>query len=560
MAHEHISRKEFRKLVMLYWRSGDASVKKSLLFLFLSMGLVVLSVGTNVYLNQLGGAFMSAIQQYQPEKITHFAIILVAVFVTFSLLGAYQGYVFSLMQIRWRNWLTQHCVAHWLGQRNFYQLETFGSDIDNPDQRIAQDVATLVNIFSALILAVLNSVLTLVSFAVILWNLSTPFKIPLGGHHLTIYGDMLWIALIYSVFSTYATFVVGRPIINLSFWQQRYEAFFRYNLVRIRENCEAIAMYHGEDREHAGLKQKFSDVITNFIALAKKQRRLDIVTGVINYSNNLMPTLVALPGYFAKRYDMGGISRISQAFGVVSNALGVFITNYVQIAQIIATSQRLQSLLALEGAAKKVEGGPALAIKYQRGALSAEGLELYRPNGDLLHPVLNFAIRAGEHTLITGASGVGKSTLLRTIAGIWPFAKGTLVLPEGELLFVPQKPYLPEGSLRDVLIFPKLENYDEEKIKATLVDVHLAHLVPQLGENINWSQKLSLGEQQRLSFARALLQQPSWLLLDEATSAMDEGLEIALYQLLFERLPNTTVISVAHRSTLREMHAYVLSL
>lgn len=557
---EHLAFKNFKKLVLLYWRSGDATVKKSLLFLVLSMLMIVLLVSTNVYLNKWSGDFMSAIQHYELQNIIHLSIILIILYVAFSLISAYQGYIFALMQIRWRNWLTHHCISHWLTQQNFYQLETFPSKIDNPDQRISEDVSNLINIFSNLILGVLNSILTFISFAIILWSLSSPLHISMFGHPFIIYGDMLWAAIIYSIITTFLTFVVGHPIINLSFWQQRFEAYFRYNLVRIRENCEAIAMYHGEKKEHETLREKFNRVVGNFISLARRQRRLDILTGLIGYINTFIPTLIALPGYFAKRYDMGGISRIGQAFIVVSNALSFFITNYVQIAQIIATSQRLHALLKLNGMPNGIKAPHDLKIEYQNKKLSAEKLKLYKPDGTLMIGPLDFSIPAGKHTLIMGPSGTGKSTLLRTIADIWPFASGTLIKPNEELLFIPQKPYLPEGSLRDILVFPSVTDYDEEKIKKILIEVQLAHLLPMLHETLNWSQKLSLGEQQRLSFARALLHEPKWLLLDEATSAVDEDLETHLYKLLLKNLPHTTLISVGHRSTLKAFHPKILNL
>ena len=521
----------------------------------------MLAVGTNVFLNGLSGNLMSAIQHYELGRVIHFSLILLVLFISFSILSAYQGYIFALMQIRWRNWLTQHCVSHWLAQQHFYQLETFPSAIDNPDQRIAEDVASLVNVFSSLLLGVLNSILTVVSFAFILWSLSSPIALSIGTHHFLLYGDMLWAALIYSLLSTLLTFVIGRPIINLSFWQQRFEAFFRYNLVRIRENCEAIAMYQGEAKEHEHLKTKFARIIGNFIALARKQRRLEIITNLIGYFNNFLPTLVALPGYFARKYDMGGISRITQAFSVVSTALGFFITQYVSIAQIIATSKRISTLLELKGASNlNITAPQDLHISYQAQRLSAQSLILYKPDGSTMLGPLSFEIKELEHTLIMGTSGSGKSTLLRTIAGIWPFASGQLVKPETELLFIPQKPYLPEGSLIDVLTFPHLDHYDLEVLKAALIQVELNYLIASLNESSNWSQKLSLGEQQRLSFARALIHAPKWLLLDEATSAVDEALEHKLYQLLLAQLPKTTLISVGHRSTLKELHVKIINI
>ena len=557
-----ITSRQFFQLVFLYWRSKDRSVKTSAFYFALSILLVVFVVCANVYLNKLSGNLMDGIQNYNLPVILKTVIIMIILFLIYSVFAAYQDYFYALMRIRWRNWLTSHLVQKWLVSKAYYQIETFGSTIDNADQRISEDIAGLVNIFSDLTLGLFNAVLSFGSFAVILWSLSVPLTIPLGhGHHITIYGDMLWFAILYSVITTLITFKIGRPLINLSFMQQRFEAFFRFNLMRIRENSEQIALYHAEPFEKQSLQTRFNDVINNFIAVARRIRLLALFTTLITSVAQFIPTLLALPGYFARKYGMGGIAQIGQAFAVVSKSLDFFIVNYIQVASIVATAERLQLLIKESDRAThpKPLAYAHLKMLSAKHEISFKKVTLYKPNGEVLLKDLNFEFKQGEHTLIMGRSGIGKSTILRTIAGMWPFATGTLKKPDIKIWFVPQKPYLPQGSIRDLMTFPDPSLYDENKIREALEAVGLGHLFQDYSV-INWNNTLSLGEQQRLAFARIFLHEPDWLLLDEATSSLDEASEAKLYTLLTKKLPKMTLISVGHRSTLKELHQKVLRL
>ncbi len=555
---QKLSFKQFFALIMLYWTSRDKSVKFSFLYLIISIALVLFVVGANVFLNDWNGKFFNAIQNYDLHSILHLTLVAAILFTAFTIFSAFQDYFFGLMQIRWRNWLTAHFVSRWMNSKAYYQIETFGSPIDNADQRISEDVNQIISIFSALILGILNAVLSMFFFAMILWRLSTPIRIPLlHGHSFILQGDMLWFALIYSVVNTALTFIIGRPLIRLSFLQQRFEAFFRYNLMRIRENAEQIALYKAEPYERSALQTKFNDVVSNFILILKRQRLLALFTNLVGLTANFIPTLLALPGYFARKYQMGGITQITQAFAVVNDALSFFITHYMQLAVVSATAGRLQQLLAESEQAELPKDFPYshLITEYHRAAtLILKDLSLFKPDGTLLFSNMNETFTPGQHTLIIGPSGAGKSTLLRTIAGIWPFASGTLTKPEASLWFIPQKPYLPQGSLRDAMVFPDPTVYNESHIIEALTAVGLSHLIPTLSSVENWSQKLSLGEQQRLAFARLLIHKPNWILLDEATSSLDEESETTLYHLIQTRLPQSTLISVGHRSTLTALH------
>ncbi len=558
MKHKPSKLAQFFHLILLYWRSKDKSVKASIFYFLLSVALVVFVVVTNVLLNTLSGRLFNSIQDYYLRGILHAILSMLVLFVLFAIFSAYQGYFFALMRIRWRNWLTHYFISRWLNSRAYYQIETFGSAVDNADQRISDDIAQIINISSDLLLGLLNAVLSMVSFAVILWSLSTPLLIPLGhNHHFTLHGDMLWFALLYSIVTTVITFKIGRPLINLSFMQQRFEAFFRFNLMRIREHSEQIALYQAETFEKEHLQTRFNDVIVNFISIARRERLLALFTGLIGYLANFVPTLLALPGYFARKYQMGGISQITQAFSVVSNALNFFISNYTSIASIAATSARLQLLMdQSEPDGQHFEDKPyaKLQLEYIKAPeIMLKHLTAYKPDGSLLFSDLNETFKQGEHTLIMGPSGVGKSTLLRIICGIWPFAEGCLQKPQSTIWFIPQKPYLPEGSIIELMSFPDPGLCVPAKIEAALGAVGLAALLHNPAP-VNWSHALSLGEQQRLAFARVLLHRPDWLLVDEATSHLDEANEALVYRLIHQELPHTTIISVGHRSTLKALH------
>ncbi len=554
----------FFHLIFLYWRSKDKTVKTSLVYFFLSIALVIAVVFLNVYFNKLNGMLMDAIQNYDLHTLLHVILICIILFAIFTIFSAYQNYFYALMQIRWRNWLTNYFVTRWLSSRAYYQIETFGSEVDNADQRISDDINELINVFAGLTLGVVQAILSLTTFSVILWSLSTPLDIPLShGRIFTIHGDMLWFAVIYSLTTTFITFKIGRPLINLSFMQQRFEAFFRFNLMRIRENSEQIALYQAEPFEKQHLQLRFNNIIDNFIAIAKRERLLGLFTNLISIIASFVPTLLALPGYFARKYAMGGIWQIIQAFSVVSTSLNFFISNYTQLAGLTATFKRLQLLLDQSDhttQANKPSFSAKLQLEYTSCSdLILKNLNLFKPDGIPLLQQLNYTFRQGEHTLVMGRSGIGKSTLLRTIAGIWPFAIGTIYKPNAKIWFIPQKPYLPQGTIYDLMTFPDPTLFDEAAIKETLSLVNMGHLLNNPAP-VNWSHALSLGEQQRLAFARVILHKPDWLLLDEATSHLDEPSETALYKLLQQQLPKLTIISVGHRSSLKSLHHQVLTL
>lgn len=564
-----ISFKSFCNLLMPYWKSQEKW--KALLLLSVSIILVFTLVGTNVYLSNWNKDFFDAIQNYKKDIIIKSLIILIIIFSSLAFFSSYQRYIFSIMQIRWRKWMTRFFLVKWFSGNSFYQMETFSNSlIDNPDQRISADIDTFVNLSSSLFLNLLKSLLTFFSFAFILWNLSAPITVPLWSKYsIAIHGYLFWCSVLFTLITTWITVKIGKPLIKLSFFQEKYEANFRYNLIKNRENSEQISMYNAEKFELNGHESRFEHVYENFIKIAKRNKLINIFSILTNNISSLFPLIIALPGYFAKKYQYGGIVQISMAFGQVYSSLSFFMSFYTEIAKLITVSFRLNEFVKATSKAqinKKVEQfltENKISIKVTKDRnLALNGINLFKPDLSILLQNFSLKIIPGEKILIMGESGIGKSTLLRTIAGIWPFASGEINIPDNaNFLFLPQKPYLPTGSLAKILQFPKIDQeIPSDILKNSLHKCGLSNLEQSLENIENWSAKLSLGEQQRISFARVLLHKPNWLILDEATSALDESYERQMYQLIQDEIKDISIISVGHRSSLEKLHTRIVRL
>jgi vitamin B12/bleomycin/antimicrobial peptide transport system ATP-binding/permease protein len=538
-----------------YWVSEERWSARGLLAVIvtINLGLVYL----NVLFNYWNIRFYDALQQHNFPRFLHelgYFCVLAAAFIVGAV---YQTYLSQMLQIRWRRWLTDRYLHEWLGGHAYYHLQLAGSRTDNPDQRIANDLALFVDSTLSLTLGLLSSVVTLGSFAAILWRLSGTLAVPFGASHVAIPGYMLWAALLYAVLGTWLTHRIGRPLIRLNFQQQQFEANFRFSLVRLRENTEGVALYGGEREEKRSLGERFANVVTNWWGIMRRQKRLTWFTASYNQAAVVFPVLAAAPRYFAGAIELGVLMATIQAFGQVQSALSWFVTAYTQLAEWKATTDRLTGFRTAMGEAKA--RAAAAGIEWKRSdqtVLTLRELELALPSGATLLAGIDAEVKPGETWLVTGPTGIGKSTLLRAIAGIWPFGAGTVETPsEGSSLFLPQKPYLPIGTLRSVLSYPQSpEAFSDEAMREVLRSCALPDLAERLDESRHWAQELSLGEQQRIAFARALLQRPEWLFLDEATSALDEPSESRLYRLLRQRLPGTTLVSVGHRLTLAAFH------
>jgi putative ATP-binding cassette transporter len=467
--------------------------------------------------------------------------------------SVYAFYLNQMLEIRWRRWITNRFVEEWLERRAYYQISLTahaGSALDNPDQRIADDLRSFVSDNLSLGINFIANVVNLVSFIFVLWYIAPPLKF----HGFVVPGWLVWTALIYSVIGTYFTNLIGRKLIPLSFQQQQVDADFRFNLMRVRENTEQIALYQGEAEEVDGLHHRFGAIYRNWWLIMLRTKALNFFTIGFAQVALIFPTIVAAPGYFAGIFTLGVLMQIGSVFGNVQGAFSWFIGAYTQLVTWRATVQRLDGF---ERAVRLAHGRMDNNVSTAPGAraLEIDGLALDLPDGRRLIEQDHLSIRPGEPIAITGPSGAGKSTLFRAIAGIWPFARGRISRPEGKLMFLPQKPYFPLGSLKRAVAYPAQEHeIDDQRVRQALSDVGLDALAGQLEATDNWTLRLSGGEQQRLALARVLLAEPDWLFLDEALSALDEPAVKSLFSLLRQRLPKTQIVSIAHHEAMVALH------
>ena len=474
--------------------------------------------------------------------------------VIFIVLAVYKQYLQQMLMIEWRAWLTENYMSDWLSGQAYYRLQLLDRGTDNPDQRIADDLNIFVDLTLTLALGLLSAVVTLVSFIGILWTISGPLEV--AG--VNIPGYMVWVALIYAIGGTLVTHLIGRPLIGMNFSRQRVEADFRFSLVRLRENSEGVALYHGEQGEHANFSRRFAAVIANWWAIMQKQKQLSWFTSFYGQLAIIFPFVVSAPRYFSGGAPLGSIFQTASAFGQVQSALSWFISAYPSFASWKATVDRLTGFRqALAHARSEADALDGERSEGADAGLSMEHLALSLPQGTPLLKDTSLRLAPGENVLITGPSGSGKSTLFRALAGIWPYWKGTITLPRGaRLLFLPQKPYLPIGTLKNALAYPmQPESVSDADAAETLAATGLGHLAAELGREENWAQVLSGGEQQRVAFGRALLNKPEWLFLDEASAALPEQAQADLYALLRDRMPQATLVSIGHRDSLGQFHA-----
>jgi len=471
----------------------------------------------------------------------------------------YQLYLNQWLQIRWRQWMTRRYLGEWLHDANHYRMQLQGDAADNPDQRISDDVKFFVDQTLSLGVGLLSSVVTLASFVVILWGLSAESPLTISGHVFAIPGYLVWGALIYAIFGTALTQWIGSPLVNLSFEQQRFEADFRFNLVRVRENSEQIALLRGESAERQRLSERFGRVIENWYAIMTRTKRLTAFTASYSQAAVIFPYILVAPAYFGNKIQLGGMMQTASAFSSVQQALSFFVSIYRSLAEWRAVVARLSGFeMSIASAVTQATQANSINVVSSTGSdkIDLNKLLVSLPNGTPLVSADGFNIRADERTLVTGPSGAGKSTLFRAVAGIWPFGSGSIAIPaRATLMMLPQRPYFPVGSLQAAIVYPaEASAFSPGRVRDALMSVGLPQLASRLEEDAHWNRMLSLGEQQRLGIARALLHAPQYLFLDEATASLDEASEAALYELLREKLPATTVVSIGHRSTLAAFH------
>jgi putative ATP-binding cassette transporter len=535
-----------------YWVSEQR--RTGLVLLATVVGLALLLVWIEVQFTYWNRDFYTTFETRDQNEfyrqLGKFALLAVIFIVT----AVYRLYFQQMLLIEWRTWLTEKYLADWLGDRAYYRLQLLDRGTDNPDQRIAEDLRIFVEQTLSLALGLLSAVVTLVSFVAILWTLSGAIEI--AG--IEIPGYMVWVAVGYAIVGTWLTHLIGKPLILLDFNQQRYEADFRFSLVRLRENTEGVALYRGEQGELAQFRARFAHVISNWWGIMRKQKELTWFTSFYAQVAIIFPFVVAAPRFFSGKVPLGELFQVASAFGQVQGALSWFISAYTSFAVWKATVDRLTGFTAaLEHARTKPAGFEGDRVEGDAaGTLALRDVELALPQGRALLAPTTIPLKQGERVLITGPSGAGKSTLFRAFAGIWPYWKGRIELPKGaRLLFLPQKAYLPIGPLKHVVCYPgDAKGVPDGEAAGALRTVGLPQLAEQLGREENWAQVLSGGEQQRVAFARALLNRPDWLFLDEATSSLPEETQAGLYRLLRERLPQTTIVSIGQRASLAQFH------
>ncbi|HML10638.1 MAG TPA: ABC transporter ATP-binding protein/permease [Stellaceae bacterium] len=552
--------REAWKLAWPYWRSDEKWSAIGLLVAVVALNLT--AVYLNVRFNLWNRDFYDALQEYDwPQFWWQFAIFcgLATVWVA---VGVYQLYLRQILHIRWRHWLTERSLKGWLSNQAYYRIQIDQSTTDNPDQRIADDLDSFATLSISLSMGLLNSVVTLFSFIVILWSLSPSLTVPLwGGHSVEIPAYLVFAAFIYAGVGSWLTEIIGRPLVGLMFNQQRFEADFRFSLVRLREHAESVAFYGGEGHEYNVFDNRFGRVVGNWWDIIRRRKRLSWFTTGYAQVAVIFPFLCAAPSYFAKKIQLGGLMQVISAFGSVQDALSFIVNSYTSIAEYQAVVERLSGFHGRVAAIAEAQGGERPIVISRSGAgLEIGALDLDLPDGAPLQRRVSLVGTADNPVLITGPTGSGKSTLLRAIAGLWPFGRGRIRLAEGTTLFLPQRPYLPLGTLADALAYPGSVRPDRETMADALRRVGLAHLIDHLDEDSNWAQRLSGGEQQRLSFARVLLMRPEIVFLDEATSALDEAGETALYRLLREADWRPTIVSVGHHRSLQRFHNTVIDL
>lgn len=562
MQHFNLTRQFFRDVWYLtksYWQSEEK--KKAFFLLGCIIALTLGVVYMLVLLNQWNNSFYSALQNYDAKKIFDELIHFSWLAAIYILLAVYSYYLQQTLILNWRRWLTTRFIDIWLQNKTYYNLQMFGKDTDNPDQRISEDVRQFVEMTLSFGIGILKAFCTFASFVVILYNLSGSLSFTFMGKTWTINGYMLWASLLYSVIGTYITHIVGRKLVKINFIQQKYEADFRFSMIRLRESAESVAFYRGEAQEGSVFKQRFKMLLDNFWKLVNKQKQLVFLNSGYSQIAIIFPFVVAMNRYLTKEVTLGGLMQVASAFGRVQDSLSYFVDMYSSIAQWQAVVMRLTCF------------GHHMHDVYQQAerfhverfaaadVVEVNNMQINLPDGKPLLENISFTLHPGHNVLIKGVSGSGKSTLLRAISGIWPFVDGKIFLPERDkLMFIPQKSYLPLGTLRAALNYPGNKPIDDTELIYLMDLCQIGYLKDKLDLEADWSHVLSVGEQQRLAFVRAHIQQPQWLFLDEATSALDEDTEANMYRLLQERLQQTTVVSVGHRSTLNKYHELVLRL
>lgn len=535
--------RHFLHLARPFWASRAGWPGWLLLAGVFAMGASIVQV--NVFINAWSKTFYDTLATFDSSALLALMGDYALAIGGLILVIVAKDWLSKALILRWRQHLNEHLLQQWLGEQRYYRLGLAGEP-DHPDQRIAEDVRLLAEKSVGLVVSLFINTLQIGAFASVLWHLSGTQTFTLGAYSLTLDGYLLWAAALYTLIGTLVTHWLGHPLHGLNYQKQRSEAAMRADLLRKREHAEQIALYGGEEAEHQHLTMRFRAIADNWRALMQRELKLGMFTAGYSRISNIVPVFIALPAFLAKTITLGGLMQIRTAFGAVQGSLSWFISAYLELAEWSATVQRLgQFQQAMTQLAP---------TKVQRGEhLHTHQLTVLRPDGDALLSGLDIQVRSGEWLRLAGPSGLGKSTLLRTLMGLWPHHRGDWQLPSGRSLLLPQKPYVASGALDQLLAYPAAQIPPHAALRSALEDVGLAFLGEHLARDAEWQRELSGGEQQRLAIARALLYRPKTLYLDEATNQLDDAAACQLLARLRQRLPHCTVVGISHQPAVQQL-------
>ena len=550
------------QLITSYWFSRKAPLAWGLLLttIMLNVGIVLISL----YLNHWQGNFYHQLQFYNYAGFIRALSDFIIIAGVYIIISGCQVFFQMMLQMRWRQWMTHHYLQNWLHDKTYYYMNNLLHSTDNPDQRISEDIHLLVSNTLSLFLGLLKQIATLITFIMVLWQLSGNLNLTVSQTSITVYGYLVWAALGYSLIGTYLITRVGRPLVKLNVIQQGYEADFRYALVRFRENDESIALYNGEAAEKNNFMSIFHNIYTNYGKIMLTSKNITWLSVSYSQLSIVFAFLMASPRYFNHEIQLGQLFEISGAYWYVHSALSYIIDSFSKIAEWQSTLLRLKQFTQnMSKAQILIKTTQNLTIHRSiNDSFIAKNLSIQCPRKELLLKNFSLNLTSKDHILITGPSGSGKSTLLKTLTGIWPFSQGMIAHPPKEkVILIPQKSYIPVRTIYNVLLYPNLRApITRLSMQETLKMCQLSFLSEQLDQEDNWGKILSLGEQQKLAIARAILHKPDWLLLDEATSSLDKETELYMYDLLQKSLPKTVLISVGHQDALKRFHTLNLEL
>jgi len=542
---------DVRRLTSIYWMSPGGRGGAALLAL-----AVALELGA-VYGNfEIAGAQKRVFDSVEAKQLPAFLTAMggfLAIVLGFVLVSAWRVYARQWLEMRWRQSMTSHYLHHWIGPQAYVQRELHANEADNPDQRIAEDIRNFVASTLGLGLSLLSALATLVSFSGLLWSLSADWPLHVGGRPVRIPGLMMWVAVAYAIVAMALTHLVGRALVPINFDRQRVEADFRYGLVRFRDNVEPVALARGEAFEQRSAVGRFERVMENWWRLIGAQRRLNVFTAMIGQTNAVVPLLIAAPAYFSGWISLGSVAQTRVAYGQVSGALAWFVYAYQEIAQWRASVERLSRFADVLDAAKadlaRTDG--VRIVETTEPSLRFRDLRLALPDGRTLLEPTTATVSPGQRIAIVAPAGTGKTTLFRAIAGIWPHGSGTIEVPSrARTIFVPERPYLPIGTVREVVAYPSAPaTFASEQIIRVLARLGLERLSTELDTVGAWQEQLSADEQQRISIARVLLHEPDWVFFDDALAALEPDMESRIFAILDESLPASAILALTRKPT-----------